>query len=279
MKVTVICTLKNEAKTITDLIDSMMTQSRKPDEVIIVDGGSEDGTVEIIVSYIKKGFQIKLIRAPGVNIAKGRNLAIQKATGEIIASTDAGCTLETEWLENIVRPIEQDVADVVGGWYKSDARNWIEECIALFSYPLLEEVLEKPDEFLPSSRSIAFKREVWEKVGGYPEELDTAEDTLFDIKMKKAGFRFKFEPKALVFWRPRPSIESFFRQQFRYAKGNAQTALYIPRYILLVSIYFFGIFLSIYSLLNRKYTYLYVLLTLFLAYTLALRFRYLKAVL
>ena len=278
MKVSVIITVKNEEKTIAELIESLIAQSRRPDEIVIVDGGSEDKTIQIITCYMDK-LPIKILRARGANIARGRNLAIQEACGEIIASTDAGCILDQEWLENLVKPIEQDVADVVGGWYKSDARNWIEECIALFSYPLLEEVLEKPDEFLPSSRSIAFKREVWEKVGGYPEELDTAEDTLFDIKMKKAGFRFKFEPKALVFWRPRPSIESFFRQQFRYAKGNAQAALYIPRYILLVSIYFFGIFLSIYSLLNRKYTYLYVLLTLFLAYTLALRFRYLKAVL
>jgi len=273
MKVAVICTVKNEAETIADLIDSLMAQSKKPDEIILVDGGSKDKTVEIIMSYIRKGFPIKLLRAPGANIAKGRNLAIKEAMGEVIASTDAGCILDSRWLENIVMPIEQGYADVVGGWYEPDSRNWIEECIALFSYPLLESVLKKPEEFLPSGRSIAFKKEVWRKVGGYPEELDVAEDTLFDLRIKKAGFRYRFEPKALVYWRPRPNVLSFFKQHFKYAKGNAQAALYIPRYILLISIYSLGAFLLIHGLLKERYLYFFAPTILFLVYTATLGFR------
>ncbi|HIE24152.1 MAG TPA: glycosyltransferase [Candidatus Korarchaeota archaeon] len=272
MRVSLICTVKNEERTIAKLIRSIAAQSRMPDEIVIVDGGSRDATVQIILQY-RERLPIKLLRVPGTNIAQGRNIAIRQANGEIIVSTDAGCVLDKKWLENLVKPIEQGNADVVGGWYIPDSKNWIEECIAIFSYPLLDEVLKRPEEFLPSGRSIAFRKEVWEKVGGYPEKLETAEDTLFDIRIKKAGFKFKFEPKALVYWRPRSSIFSFFKQQFKYSKGNAQAGLYISRYLVLVSIYTLGIFLVVYSVITSNYLLLRSLPLIFLTYTFILGYR------
>ncbi len=212
LRVSLICTLKDEESSIRTFFDSILTQSRLPNEIIIVDGGSRDGTVDIINSYIKNGAPIKLIVKNGANIAEGRNLAIKAARAELIASTDAGCKVDKYWLEYLIKPFDEDVSiDVVSGWYEPDARTLFERCLVLLTYPRLETVKNDPNNFLPSSRSVAFKREAWQKVGGYPEWLYTAEDTLFDLKLKKSGFRFVFAPDAKVFWRARSNVKSVFR--------------------------------------------------------------------
>lgn len=246
VKVSQICTLKNEERSIKKFIDSLLSQSRIPDEIILVDGGSTDRTVEIINSYIKKGESIKLIVEDGVNIAKGRNIAIKNAKFDIIASTDAGCKLDKDWLFNLTNPFEQDLdVDVVSGWYEADAKTDFEEIVAALTYPTIEQVLKKRNEFLPSSRSIAYKKECWEKINGYPEWLYTAEDTLFDIYLKKAGCKFIFAPDAIVKWEVRPTLKKTIKQHYLYAKGDGQANLFLRSYLFNIGMYATGIIMFI----------------------------------
>ncbi len=226
MKVSLICTLKNEESSIKEFLDSLLSQSRPPDEIIIVDGGSTDKTVEIIKSYIGGGAPIKLLIEKGINIAQGRNIAIRNSKYDIIASTDAGCRIDKHWLENIIKPFKDNPdTEVVSGWYEADTESVFERCVAELTYPKLRRVLSNPDGFLPSSRSIAYKKEAWQKVGGYPEWLYTAEDTLFDLSLKKAGFKFTFSPNAIVYWKPRPNLYQIFKQTFLYRRGDGHAKL------------------------------------------------------
>jgi len=224
----IICTLKNEESSIKGFLDSLLFQSRPPDEIIIVDGGSTDRTIEIIKSYIKNDSPVRLIIEKGVNIARGRNIAIKNANYELIAATDAGCRIDKDWLKSIIKPLEeyQDI-DVVSGWYEADARNKFEKSIAEVTYPKLKEILKNPDGFLPSGRSVAFRKSAWKKVDGYPEWLTFAgEDTLFDLNLKKAGCKFVFAPNAIVYWKVRPNRKSFFKQYYLYAKGDKEAGIF-----------------------------------------------------
>ena len=211
----------------------MVKQTRFPDEIVIVDGGSSDGTVEIITGYMDK-LPIKLIVSPDVNIAKGRNIAIKNATCDIIASTDGGCKLDQKWLENIVKPLEEaPQVDVVSGIYFPWYENEFEEIVSNLTFPNVNKL--KPESFLPSGRSVAFKKNVWEKVGGYPEWLNTAEDTLFDLNLRKAGSKFALAKDAIVYWRVRSNLNGIFKQFYNYAKGDGFAILfplrYLPRYV------------------------------------------------
>jgi hypothetical protein len=93
--------------------------------------------------------------------------------------------------------------------------------------PQLDEI--RPETFLPSSRSVAFRKEAWQAVGGYPEWLDYCEDLVFDFALRKLG-PFVFAPKAIAHFRPRGSLCAFFRQYYQYARGDGKADLFRRRH-------------------------------------------------
>ena len=97
--VSLVVTVLNEAATINSLLTSVAKQSRLPEEVVMVDGGSSDGTVRLVRRFAADHPQLnlKLIEQPG-NRSVGRNAGITAASHDWIAITDAGCTLHQHWL-------------------------------------------------------------------------------------------------------------------------------------------------------------------------------------
>jgi len=227
MKTSLICTVINEERTIGNLLDSILKQTRKPDEIVIVDGGSRDDTVRVLKEHSKKfPIPVKVIVADGANISQGRNIAIKHAHGPVIVSTDGGTLHDRNWFKNIVKNIE-DGYDVSAGLFYPLPKTKFEEIVGKLMYTNMEKV---PDDWPPSSRSTAFTKKAWEKAGGYPEELYTAEDSVFNYRLKASGARYKVARNAKSYWRPRPNFRKFFKQYFIYAKGNGESLLALYRY-------------------------------------------------
>ena len=229
-KCLLITTVYNEEKSIVSFLESIYRQTRRPDEVVIVDAESKDATQSIIQRFIKDHpqFAVKLFIKKG-NRSVGRNEAIRRSSHELIAATDAGCILDPRWLEHIIQPFEKNYTiDVVGGWYQP--------IIKIPWHASLSKVLnfkaEKIDSknFLPSSRSIAFKKNAWKKAGMYPEHLLTAEDTLFDLNLKKTGALFYFEPEAIAYWNLVNNYKSLYRMIRQYAYGDGEAKLFLSQY-------------------------------------------------
>lgn len=237
MESSVIITVKNEQASIVPLLESLTTQTRLPDEVIIVDGGSTDQTVARIETFARSSpVPVRLLVRPGYNISQGRNAAIKVAHGPVIASTDAGVRLLPDWLARLTAPFEDnDPPAVVSGWFVPDPQTAFEVAMGATVLPALSEI--DPDRFLPSSRSVAFLKEAWEKVGGYPEWLDYCEDLIFDFRLWDLYGPFPFIPGALVHFRPRESLRAFWRQYFNYARGDGQADLWRKRHLIRYSTY------------------------------------------
>ncbi|MCL5772076.1 MAG: glycosyltransferase [Actinobacteria bacterium] len=324
-----ISTVCNEEKSLPDFLRSFFEQDYLPEEIIIVDGGSRDRTLDVLKDFFinklksnynllvfedtnaafqsnsvisnsvnnisiqnifhikifnesnKDSFEVtvKLLQKINAGISEGRNIAIRNAQNEIICASDAGCIFDKNWTYEITKflfpnkneinkfdnPIIQGSYDVVGGYSKSIAVSFMEKVLSICIMPQLKEI--KPQKFMPSSRNISYKKSAWEKVGGYPENLDFGEDMKFNFNLKNNGYFIKFNPDAVIFWRMRENIIQVFKQFFRYSKGDAKGKMYLYRHfirflsvvifivILLISIIFSPWFLTIYIPFFSYYVY------------------------
>ena len=241
MKVTVIATVLNEEDSAAELVRSLAAQTRRPDEVIISDGGSTDKTVEILRSANGDRLNLQILNLPGSNISEGRNAAIGRAKGEIIAVTDAGVLLKPTWLEQLVAPFEKRPGrvDVVSGFFEPAPRTLFEIAMGATVLPTRDEI--NPARFLPSSRSVAFTKDAWRRAGGYPEWLDYCEDVVFDLALRRSGCVFAWAPDAVAMFRPRSDLKAFWTQYFHYARGDGKAGLWPKRHAVRYASYAGGI--------------------------------------
>lgn len=237
--VSLIMTVKNERATLPAWLASIQLQTLQPDEIIIVDGGSSDGTGDWLQSIASK--KIHVLQKSG-NIATGRNFAISFATGDIIVATDAGCVYERDWLKKIVAPFDITQASqqkIV--WSTTAFRPWFEEADGLQAYLLAAATTPAPSEFkrdwLPSSRSVAFTKKMWQTVGDYPEWIPYCEDVIFDLKILRAGASLQFIREPLVAWRPRATMTAFMRQLYNYTRSDGHGKLRYVREFIRYAVY------------------------------------------
>lgn len=235
-RLSVIATVKNEAASIGALLDSLAAQTRLPDEIVVVDGGSTDATVTLLRQPGPLAERLRVIDAPGANISEGRNIAIRAARHDVILVTDAGVALPNDWVEHLAAPLEAEpTLAMVGGFFRSAPESLFEWALGATTLPQVQEV--QPDTFMPSHRSVAYRRSAWQALGGYPEWLDYCEDLLFDMRLRQAGLRVAFEPRATVAFRPRASLRAFALQYFRYARGDGKAGILRNRHLVRYAVY------------------------------------------
>jgi glycosyltransferase involved in cell wall biosynthesis len=223
MNISICITTYNEEGSIGALLDSLTTQSVKADELIVVDGGSTDKTLEIIKHYQRRYGIIKLLKEK-CSRARGRNLGVELARSNIIAITDAGCVARKDWLENITEPFNQDRVDISAGFYKMVGKNDQQKAMSVF---LGVTPRHFDINFLPSTRSMAFRKSAWEEIGGFPESREnSAEDTDFNYNAVKLGLKYARVKSAVVEWGMPGSIKDFFQKIKAYAKWDVRYGIW-----------------------------------------------------
>jgi glycosyltransferase involved in cell wall biosynthesis len=228
----VITTLFNESATVTDLLDSIFGGTVIPDEVVVADGGSTDGTLELLATHASGRPSIRVLTESGGR-SKGRNVAIAAAKHDLIVCIDGGCIARPTWLAEITKPLSEDV-EWVGGFYQPKGRTPLATAIGLTMVFVVEEV--GPD-FVPSARSMAFHKRLWKEVGGFPEDVQYGEDTFFDQALMSSGYRPTFAPDAVVDWRPPSGLVSHARTMFSWGRGDGLLGLRGNHYRRLLSVF------------------------------------------
>jgi glycosyltransferase involved in cell wall biosynthesis len=231
VKITLVATVLNAADHVAGFLDSIAAQTRAPDEIVLVDGGSTDGTLERL--HATEG--VTVLHEPGANISRGRNLAIAHAAHEAIAVADADCSYGPGWLAALAAPLEAG-ADVAMGFTEPVFDTFLGACAASLGLPLSADEIDAAT-FMPSARSVAFRREALEAVGGYPEWLAIGEDMWVNHRWRERGMDMRFAPDAVARWIPRATLADTWRQYFRYARGDGQAGMYPERHALRFATY------------------------------------------
>jgi glycosyltransferase involved in cell wall biosynthesis len=241
MKISVVIPVRNEERSIGHLLDALLSQTLPPDEIVITDGGSTDATTAIIQEYINRDAPVRLIRTTHALPGRGRNLAAARAINEWLAFTDAGIRPAPDWLEALAARAQADQSvDVVYGSYEPAVDTLFKECAAI-SYVSPPVEIEGSLMRSQSIASALVRRSVWEKVGGFPEHLRSAEDLLFMQRVEQEHFQIAWAPRAVVQWDLQPNLWRTLRRFTVYARNNIRAGLWrqwqrpiLGRYVMLL---------------------------------------------
>jgi glycosyltransferase involved in cell wall biosynthesis len=225
--ISVVVPVRNEQDSVRALLDGLLAQTLRPNEIVITDGGSTDSTRDIIEEeFVKAGRPVRLLREEFSMPGRARNIGAANARNEWIAFTDAGNRPEPAWLEMLARNIGGDrPVDVVYGSYDPVIDSFFAECAAIAYVPPRFET-EKGFVRPLSIVSALMRREVWKSVGGFPEELRSAEDLLFMRKVEQAAYRMVREPDAIVHWNIQPNLGRTFKRFAEYSLNNIRAGLF-----------------------------------------------------
>lgn len=274
VKVSVIITVLNEQDSIEPLIASLRHQSRIPDEVIVVDGGSSDQTWPSLKKMASGWKRLRLFQLPSSNRSQARNHAISKARGPIIAITDAGCLPATNWVEEICKPFYSSTTQVVSGYYNGISSNIFQKCLIPYVLVMPDRI---PAEFFPSTRSMAMRKSVWVKFGGFNPDNYHSEDYEYAHFLHHQGISFVFAPQAIVSWIPRKNLTQASWMFFRFALGDIQSGIFRPKVkqlFIRYGIFFYLLFLSFE--INLIFVPLTLLVFLYLLWSVVKNYRYVK---
>ncbi len=217
-----VTTCRNEADSISGWIADISYQTRQPDEISIVDAFSTDGTWQILLDWAKSNARVRLMQEK-CPPARGRNLAIQNTASNIIVSTDMGCHLPTNWFEVICKPFE-DKPDIgaVGGNSDID-QDTLRSPVAWAGYYLIKDgFFQTEPGFLPSNRSIAYRKDIWTKLGGLPEDLSfAADDNVFSTLLLHTT-KVYYALDAIVYWGRHNSWQDYLIESYRYGLGSGE---------------------------------------------------------
>jgi glycosyltransferase involved in cell wall biosynthesis len=222
LPVSVAIPARDETETIVALLDSLLNQTHAPEEIIVADGGSKDGTAEKARGYAARGV-ITLEIGPAFP-GRGRNAAIRAARHEWIALVDAGCVPDVGWIEALLEPLTTDpTLEVVCGEHVPilDDEWDCAQALTLVA-PRQHSTSLRP----PSIVSTLLRRSVWERVGGFREDLRAAEDLVFFTAVAAAGARVARAPRAIVRWRLSPGPIAAFRRLSLYSRHHLRAGLF-----------------------------------------------------
>ena len=204
-KITVLITVKNSAETIKKCIDSVLKQTYKNYDVMVVDAFSNDGTYEILKSFGKK---INLYQIKGW-APKALNWAIKRISSEFTAFTDGDCIADKHWLEELVKGFESSDIIAVAGYYGTWKGKGLQRMIGIE----MEDRFNNPPKFILKAPTANFcvRTKIFKKVK-FDEKLKVAYEADFDYKILKFG-KIAYNSEAIVYHYHRADWKSYFNQQ------------------------------------------------------------------
>ncbi len=210
--VSVIITVKNESRNVRQLLESLVRQE-PPFEVVLVDALSRDGTARIAERFAKDHPGLVRVYRRYGSRGIGRNEGVRRARGEFVAFIDGDCLADSNWLQAIRAVLPR--SDIVAGRTVSIGRS---------QYGVLErvELFQAGSDVTYPSCNLVYRRELFERLGGFDPRFITAEDIDLNLRAVQRGGRIVYEPNAIVYHEMRATLLRFLYQAFWNGYGRKQ---------------------------------------------------------
>ena len=242
--IAIVIPCRNEQAHIGALLDAIAAQTRQPEEVIVVDDQSTDHTRRTIAEWCTAhpptGARVRVVAGAGRGPGPAMNIGISVTSADIIVRLDGHCIPEPQYVERSCRALERPGAGVVGGVWRvvPGAPTQMARAIAaVVSHPVgsggvayrhadRPGPVQEPVDTVPFG---AYRRQLWQRLGGYDESLEANQDYDFNYRTRQLGLQVLLDRKVVATYASRPSLRALWRQYSRYGYWKAQMLRKDPR--------------------------------------------------
>ncbi len=231
--ISVVVPVRNEELFLGGTLEQLLGQDYPPErfEVLVADGGSTDRTREVALAFGAAHANVRLLENPAQWSSAGRNAGIRASRGDLVVVIDGHCDVNNpQYLTELAHAFATSGADAVGRPQPLDVEG-ASPLQRAISAARASRLGHHPDSHIYSDRSgfvppqsvaVAYRREVFDRIGFFDEAFDACEDVEFNHRLARAGLRCWFTPRVAIRYHPRGSLAGLFRQMSRYGRGRVR---------------------------------------------------------
>ena len=224
MFLTIILPVRNEKEYISSALHSILHQKVLDNyEILIADGDSTDGTLEIVKGFLSDNPNIQLIHNPSKIVSTGFNLALNHTKGNIIVRIDGHCEIPPNYLKRCLELLKRKDADIVGGIIETISNGNIGKAIATAQSSYFgvggvkfRNSTNKKSAYVNTLAFGAHRRGIFTDIGGYDEQMIYNQDDEFNFRAIQAGKKIWMDPTIKIKYYSRSSFSNLFKQYFNY---------------------------------------------------------------
>ncbi|MDO8870312.1 MAG: glycosyltransferase [Methanobacteriaceae archaeon] len=229
--VSIIIPMKNEEIIVKRCLNSIKTINYPHNkiEIVIVNDGSTDRTKNIVLDQ-KHDLNIVYLETQGLGVSKARDLGLKKSSGNFTVFTDADCVVHPDWIIELLKPFQENVAAVGGPNLTPKDDTHFAKCVgsvlSFLSKPGAryafegEEIIEIHHN---PTCNVMYRKNVLEEVNGFNHILITTDDEELDYRIRKKGYKILYTPFAKVDHYRRSSWKKFMKMAYYYGLGRMQS--------------------------------------------------------
>jgi glycosyltransferase involved in cell wall biosynthesis len=219
--ISILIPVLNETEHIDKLISSFIQMPPDEKEILLIDGGSTDGTREKIKFWVEKNDKIILVENKSMYVSPGFNKAFDIAKGEYIGFLGAHAHYPNEFLITAISELDSGSCDAVGGPLKQLGKSHVGKAISFvmssrFGVGNVDFRVSEKRKYVQSVAFAIYKREIFENIGLLDEELIRNQDDEFHYRLNKNGYRMLMVPEMASEYYVRESIKLLYKQYFGY---------------------------------------------------------------